>query len=85
MSYQDEVLNEVYNTNVLVNAIINFCKTREFNREYYGIPQDYVPMISNERNEYLSLLGIISEKLVNIENLNVEYNYINTPTIAADK
>ena len=71
LSYQDEVLSELYNTNVLVNAAKNCCQVREFQGNYYGIPQNFVPMISNERNEYISILTMISDKLNYIGKINI--------------
>ena len=70
-AYQDEVLSELYNTNTLVNAMKTCCQAKEFSGEYYGIPKDFIQMISNERNEYISMLTIISDKINHIENINV--------------
>ncbi len=72
LAYQDEILCELYNTNTLVNATKTCCQVREFNSDYYGIPKDYVPMISNERNEYISMLTIIADKLNYIGTLKIE-------------
>lgn len=72
LAYQDEVLSELYSINTLVNATKTCCQLREFNGEYYGIPKDYVPMISNERNEYISLLSILSDKINYIGKLNLD-------------
>ena len=66
---QDEVLSELYNVRALANATKTYCEVKEFNGEYYGIPKDYVPMISNERNEYISLLSTLSDKINSIKNI----------------
>ena len=71
LSYQDEVLEGLFDAKTLVNVTKKCCLTREFNGDYYGIPKDYVPMISNERNEYISLLTLISDKLYNIGQLKI--------------
>ena len=70
-SYYDEVMYELFNTNTLVNVAKLCCQEKEFKGEYYGIPQNFIPMISNERNEYISLLTLISDKLNNINRLNL--------------
>lgn len=74
LSYQDELLNELYNANTLIKAAMTCCQEREFNSEYYGIPQNYVSYISNERNEYLSLLTLAFDRMqyVNTINMNIE-------------
>ena len=72
--YQNKVFDELYHANTLIYATISSCQEKEFKSEYYGIPKDFIPMISNERNGYISLLTIASDKLkyVNKLNLNIE-------------
>ena len=74
LMYSEEICNEIYNADVLVNATKCCCMDREFRGEYYGVPQDFVCHISNERNEYLSLLTLLSDKisLINKLNYNIE-------------
>ena len=71
LSCNDEVLNELFSTKALVNVTKNCCQEREFKGEYYGIPQHFIPKISDERNEYISLLTLISDKLKYIHKLNL--------------
>ena len=73
MLCSDKILDELYNVNTLLKAALVCCQEKEFRGEYYGIPSDYRPMISNERNEYLSLLKIMSEKMDCIKKLNSEF------------
>jgi mannitol/fructose-specific phosphotransferase system IIA component (Ntr-type) len=72
--YQNEIVDELFNTHTLVKVIKTCCEQREYSGDYYGIPNAYIPHISNERNEYISLLTIISDKLkrVNLMNLDLE-------------
>lgn len=72
LSCNDEISDELYNTNVLVNVARTSCQNREFKGEYYGIPQNIIPKISNERNEYISLLTLISDKISHINKLNLQ-------------
>ena len=71
LSCQNEIISELYDANTLVNALKAYCQEREFKGEYYGIPKDYISEISEERNEYLSLLMILSDKLKLINKLNL--------------
>ena len=71
LSYNDKLSDEIYNINTLVNAMIICCREKEFKNEYYGIPQKFIPMLSNERNENLSLLSLISNKLKILNNLSL--------------
>lgn len=70
LSYNEQLCNEVYNADVLLNATICCCQEKEFRGEYYGIPESYTHNISNERNEYLSLLTLLSDKIRYINKLN---------------
>ena len=89
LTYNEAMLDELYNAGVLINATKCCCQEREFRGEYYGIPDIYTDKISNERNEYLSLLSLLSDKINHINKLNLrlckEVSYINTPTIAAER
>ena len=67
--YQSELYTELYNTKTLVNAAITCCQEREFRGEYYGIPHNFTQYISNERNEYLSLLTLAFDKIKYIDKL----------------
>lgn len=69
LSHNDEALNELHRTNTLVKATKTYCQEKEFRSEYYGIPHAYTTKISEERNEFISLLSIISEKIVKINKL----------------
>ncbi len=88
LAYNEELFSEVYCADVLLNAAICCCKDKEFRGEYYGIPEKFIHNISNERNEYLSLMTLLSDKIKYINKLNKsveqELTYISMPTIAAD-
>ena len=68
--YNEEIFNELYNAGVLLKATKCCCQDREFRGEYYGVPQSYIINISNERNEYLSLLTLLSDKINLIHTLS---------------
>ena len=75
MICHDQIMNELYNAKTLVDVAKTSCLARELQGEYYGIPQNYIPLISNERNEYISMFTIISDKLkyTNSLHLNLEH------------
>ena len=74
LMYNEEIFNELYNAGVLLNATKCCCQDREFRGEYYGVPQNFIINISNERNEYLSLLTLLSDKinLINMLSNSIE-------------
>ena len=72
LTYQDKAFDELYSATTLVGATLTCCKEREYNRQYYGIPNDFIRMISNERNEYISLLTIIFDKLQCLNKINIK-------------
>ena len=85
---QDKMFSELYSLNTLVNMTKNYCQELEFKGEYYGGNKICVKKISEERNEYLTMLSLIRNKLDKLINLNVNLEkelYISIPTIAADK
>ncbi len=71
LSCQNEVFHELYSVLALINAIKIICQSKEFNGEYYGISQDFASKLSDERNEYLSLLSLLSDKVSKIKTLSL--------------
>ena len=71
LSYQDKAFDELYSATTLVNATLTCCKEREYKGQYYGIPENFIQMISNERNEYISLLTLIFDKLQYLNKINL--------------
>jgi len=71
LSCQNEVLDELYHALALINAIKTSCQSKEFSGEYYGIPRDFASHLSDERNEYLSLLTLLNDKIMKIKTLNL--------------
>ncbi len=71
LSFQNDICNELYYINTLINVTKSVCQEREFKSDYYGIPNNYTKQISDERNEYISLLSLVSDKLKYIMTLNL--------------
>lgn len=86
--YQD-AFSEMYVVNTLINVAKSNCQEKEFKAEYYGIPIKYTNYISDERNDYINILSVVADRISNLIELYLlhenEFNYNNTPTIAADK
>lgn len=69
-SYNEEAFNEIYKTKAIVKALMTCCQNREFKGEYYNLTKNLKYMLSEERNEYLSLLGIALDKLHRLITIN---------------
>ena len=59
----------------LVDSIVsitkNACLEREFSGQYYGTGNEYSRKISAERNHYINMLTILSEKISTLSKLNI--------------
>ena len=51
--------------------IFNELYMAEFSGQYYGIPAESSAQLSAERNNYINMLTILSEKISNIMELNI--------------
>ena len=71
LSYQNDVFNNLHYANTLVNMTKLYCSEREYKGQYYGISQKNLKLLSDERNEYLAMLDLISDKLSDIQKLNL--------------
>ncbi len=69
--YQNDVFDKLYYANTLVNMTKTSCLEREIKGQYYGVTDENLKKLSNERNEYIAMLELISDKLSDIFNLNL--------------
>ena len=67
----EQIFNELYMADTIVNITRNSCLDREFSGQYYGIPAESSAQLSAERNNYINMLTILSEKISNIMELNI--------------
>ena len=65
--------NELYSVNTLINMVKSSCEEKEFNAQYYGIAPECIKLLSAERNDYINMFEIISDKISNILELNLSY------------
>ena len=65
------------------------CSQKELNSNYYNLLTNDSYLLSEERNHYINLLSIALDKISYLKeinsNLEREFVYNSTPTIAADK
>lgn len=69
--FYQELFNELYIIDSIVNMTKNSCLEREFSGQYYGATGENSAQLSAERNNYINMLTILSEKLANVINLNL--------------
>lgn len=74
----DELMNELYSLYTLLNMTKNYCQELEFKGEYYGGNNSCIKKISNERNEYLTMMSLMRNKLDDVININqnIEQNLL---------
>ncbi len=69
--FHQEAFNEIYILNTLINMVKNSCEEKEFKGDYYGIHKDAIIKLSSERNDYINILSIISDKISRLIMLNL--------------
>lgn len=68
--YYQNVFNELYIIETIVKMTKDSCLEREFNGEYYGTSGEYSAQLSAERNSYINMLTILSEKVSILIDMN---------------
>lgn len=66
-----EAFEELYMIDTFVQLTRTSCQECEFKGEYYGITNEMSKKLSAERNNYINMLSIISDKISNIMDLNL--------------
>ena len=67
----EKAFNELYTINTLISMVKRVCEEREYKGEYYNISKEKAVKLSKERNDYINVLTIISDRLSNIIELNL--------------
>ena len=75
---QQKYFDELYIVDTLIKMLQRTCEDREFKGQYYGTSTEIINSISAERNEYLSLLELILDKISLLKNLNLKMENIIT-------
>ncbi len=71
LSYSQEVFDELHTIDSIVQLTKQSCEEREFSGKYYDIPADKSVRLSAERNHYINMLNILSERISNMISLNL--------------
>lgn len=71
LTVYEKAFNELYYAETIVEMTRQACKDREFSGQYYGISEDNIFKLSEERNHYINMLDMLSERISNIKNLNL--------------
>ena len=70
LDYYQETFEELCVINSIVKLVKNSCLEREFSGQYYGIPPEKIIHLSEERNNYINMLTVLSERVTNVMNLH---------------
>lgn len=65
----EQSFNEMYVLNTMINMIKQSCEEKENKSMYYGTNYETIKNISNERNDYINMLAVVSDKISNIMSL----------------
>ena len=69
-NYCQQAFDELYIVDSIVKMTKNSCLEHEFNGEYYGASCESSKKLSAERNNYINMLTLSSERISNIIHLN---------------
>ena len=69
-NYCQQAFDELYIVDSIVKMTKNSCLEHEFNGEYYGASCESSKKLSAERNNYINMLTLLSERILNIIHLN---------------
>lgn len=59
----NKAFDELYIINSLVNLIKTSCEDKEFKGKYYDAPLNIAKLLSDERNDYINALTLLSDRL----------------------
>lgn len=67
----DKAFNELYYVNTLVNMMKSSCEDKEYRGNYFGMDYEGIKKLSAERNDYINMLTLISDRLSSLININL--------------
>ena len=63
----EKSFHEMYVVNTIISMIKQSCVERENNGQYYGLTEKRIrTLISDERNDYINMLTLLSDKISNL-------------------
>lgn len=69
--FHQKAFDELFVIDTLVKLTKTSCLDKEFQGQYYGIPQTKSCELSAERNHYINMLSLLSEKISYIMELSL--------------
>lgn len=72
MLYNQQSFDELYMFETLISVLKKSCEAREFGGQYYGISsKEDAKLLSAERNEYLNIITLLSDRVANLKKINL--------------
>ena len=68
----EQAFNELCIVKSLINILKLSCEDKEFRCKYYDIAKNKAILLSEERNEYINILSVASEKISRIIKLYLQ-------------
>ena len=70
LRFNQEAFEQLNLANTIIQLTKTSCEQREFCGQYYGVSDEARKRLSIERNNYINMLEILSDKISSIINLN---------------
>ena len=71
LHFHQKAFDELYIIDTLVQMTKKTCQDYEFSGQYYDISGEMSSLLSAERNSYINMLNIISERISNLMGVNL--------------
>ena len=71
LHFHQKAFDELYIIDTLVQMTKKTCQDYEFSGQYYDISGEMSSLLSAERNSYINMLNIISERISNLMCVNL--------------
>ena len=71
LTYQNKTFDELYIINTLVQMTKLACSEKEYKGQYYGSSTRVRNRLSEERNEYITMLTLATDRLSSLMKINL--------------
>ncbi len=71
LSYNNKTFEELYIITTLIQMTKSACTEKEFKGQYYGSSTEAKNQLSAERNEYITMLTLASDRLSKLMEINL--------------